>query len=98
MNDLASEIAKVINRHSRENASNTPDFILGEYLLSCLEAFEHASRKRETWFGRFLTPAGPVTGGEFGGAKPFNPDAPMTTPGPVDTSAWEASVRKMSEP
>lgn len=95
---LAPELAALLNRHSRENASNTPDFILAEYMLTCLAAFEHASRKRETWFGRFLTPSGPVTGGEFGGEKvTFNPDAPMTTP-PVDTSAWENAKRNMSEP
>lgn len=69
MSDLEREIQQAINRACRENASNTPDFILAEYLMACLEAYERASRTRETWFGRFLTPAGPVTGGEFGGEK-----------------------------
>lgn len=64
---LKKELSALLNKHSRENASNTPDFLLAEFMLTCLAAFEHTSRQRETWFGRFLTPAGPVTGGEFGG-------------------------------
>lgn len=48
---LAQQIARVINSQSRENDSNTPDFILAEYLVRCLEAFEIASRRREEWFG-----------------------------------------------
>ena len=57
---LASAIEDVINRHCRENASNTPDFILGEYLLTCLQAFEVACRARETWYGKHMEPGGQV--------------------------------------
>lgn len=49
---LAQEFAEVINRRSREDDSDTPDFILGEYLVSCLEAFELASNKREVYYGQ----------------------------------------------
>ncbi|MDD5050969.1 MAG: hypothetical protein PHV93_04525 [Candidatus Pacebacteria bacterium] len=52
---LAEEIRAAINRNSRENASNTPDFILAEYLLACLVAFETASMRREEWYGLHLT-------------------------------------------
>jgi len=55
---LANEIRAAINRCSRENISNTPDFILAEYLLSCLAAFESASRRREEWYGRHLSIGG----------------------------------------
>jgi len=48
------ELRSLINRRSRENISNTPDFILAEYLLTCLEAFESASNAREKWFGKSL--------------------------------------------
>lgn len=53
-NDLQSEIASVLNRFSAENSSNTPDFILAQYLLSCLAAFNEASRAREKWYGTEL--------------------------------------------
>lgn len=52
--NLGADIAEVINKHSRENESNTPDFILGEYLLDCLKAFEKCSNSREAWYGKKL--------------------------------------------
>lgn len=55
---LAEDFAKVINKHSRENASNTPDFILGEYLVHCLINFERASWARESWYGKHLSIGG----------------------------------------
>ncbi len=50
MDSLEKEIGCLINKHSREQDSNTPDFILAEYLLACLGAFEVASNRREGWY------------------------------------------------
>ena len=52
---LRSDIETAINMHSRENDSNTPDFILAEYMLDCLNAFEKCSRRREEWYGKSLS-------------------------------------------
>lgn len=52
---LVRSVTKVINQHSAENASNTPDFILAEMMVSALEAFEEGSRARECWFDKALT-------------------------------------------
>lgn len=49
-------IAEVINRYSKENGSNTPDMLLAEYLIRCLEAFDVCSNRREAWYGVFNTP------------------------------------------
>lgn len=57
---LSDELAAILNRCSRENASNTPDFILAEYMLSCLTAFEKASVRREAWYGKGLRIGGVV--------------------------------------
>ena len=46
------EVRKLINRYSIENYSNTPDFILAEYLSLSLIAFNNATRQRERWYGR----------------------------------------------
>jgi hypothetical protein len=54
--DLRIEIATAINRVSAENGSNTPDFILADYLANCLDAFDKASRAREHWYGIFSEP------------------------------------------
>ena len=55
--DLEREIAAVLNRHSAENASNTPDFILAQYLFGCLVGWNVAVQQRETWYGRDAHPA-----------------------------------------
>lgn len=49
---LEQAIRAVLNSHSAENASDTPDFILAEYLTGCLDAFNQAVRVREKWYGR----------------------------------------------
>jgi hypothetical protein len=48
---LEQELASVLNRHSAENGSNTPDFILAEYMLSCLAAYNSATKKTREWQG-----------------------------------------------
>lgn len=50
MEALEKEITALINKHSREGDSNTPDFILAEYLMACLSTFEFASNRREVWY------------------------------------------------
>lgn len=47
-----SELQTLINRHSIENESNTPDFLLAEYLLGCLSIYEHTVVKRDQWYGQ----------------------------------------------
>lgn len=49
---LRHEIGSAINRACAENSSNTPDFILADYLVSCLAAFDRAVVARERWYGR----------------------------------------------
>ena len=49
---LLSEIESAINRHSAENESDTPDFILAAYISDCLAAFNRAVNMRESWHGR----------------------------------------------
>jgi len=47
-----SELEKLINRESMENGSDTPDFILAEFLTDCLDLFDRTVRAREKWYGR----------------------------------------------
>lgn len=42
------ELTNLINKHSKENQSNTHDFILAEYMIKCLDAFEKAINKRDS--------------------------------------------------
>lgn len=45
--NLREALERAINRFSGENGSNTPDFILAEYLTGCLEAFDEAVKEAE---------------------------------------------------
>lgn len=56
-------IEHLINHHSRENGSDTPDFILAEYLTDCLDAYDKALQRREAWYDRKV---GSWQGGETG--------------------------------
>ena len=50
--EFAKELESLINRHCQENESDTPDFILANYLRDCLSAFNEATNRRERWYGR----------------------------------------------
>jgi hypothetical protein len=49
---FTEELAGLLNRHSMENGSGTPDFILARHLTSCLVAWNCSMREREAWHGR----------------------------------------------
>lgn len=49
--EFVQELESVINRHSMENASGTPDFVLAIFLGNCLDAFNTAIRQRGNWRG-----------------------------------------------
>lgn len=46
------DLISLINKHSMENSSNTPDFILTQYIMACLLAFDTAVQQRESWYDR----------------------------------------------
>lgn len=50
MTTFESELRELLNRYGRENGSNTPDFVLADYLNQCLNAFDMAVRSRDNWF------------------------------------------------
>ncbi len=52
MSDLRKQIEEALNRESAENGSNTPDFILAEFLIDSLAAFDKSVVRREEWYGR----------------------------------------------
>src|SRR3990167_6390670 len=45
------DLRSVINRGSRENVSNTPDFLLAEFLISSLANVDLLISTREKWYG-----------------------------------------------
>jgi hypothetical protein len=49
------ELRDLINSHSKENNSDTPDIILAKYLKRCLDLFDEIIPLREDWYGRAKT-------------------------------------------
>jgi len=47
--DLTQELTQLLTRHSAENASGTPSFILANLLITTLKAFDTAVVTRENW-------------------------------------------------
>jgi len=45
------ELRSLLNRHCKENDSNTPDYLLAEYLIGCLEIYNKTLVARDKWFG-----------------------------------------------
>lgn len=52
MSNFQKELTELINSHCLENESDSPDFILAEYMLDTLDAYNDAVKKREAWYGR----------------------------------------------
>ena len=50
MSTFRKDLESLINRYSIENGSDTPDFILADYLNDCLQAFDKAVVLRHEWY------------------------------------------------
>jgi len=61
--NFETELTGLINHYSIENASNTPDFILAQFISGCLESFNGAVQQREKWYGRQADDADRATQG-----------------------------------
>ena len=58
---LKDDIGATLNAYSAENGSDTPDFILADYLLGCLAVFDATTKLRDKWWGHkhdFVAPGG----------------------------------------
>lgn len=52
MTEFTKELEHLINCKSLENGSNTPDFMLAEFLSQVMAAFDTTVNAREKWYGR----------------------------------------------
>jgi len=48
--NLRVELTGIINRFSLDTVSSTPDFILADYLLACLDAYNKTANSRNSWY------------------------------------------------
>ena len=49
------DLRTAINANSMENGSNTPDWVLRDFLCDCLDAWNTATNARRDWSGPKLT-------------------------------------------
>lgn len=45
------ELTELINRYSLETVSDTPDFVLAQYLLECLGTYNRTIAQRKDYWG-----------------------------------------------
>lgn len=50
--NFQEHLEHIINYYSQENGSDTPDFILAQYLNECLGVWNKNMQRREEWYGR----------------------------------------------
>jgi hypothetical protein len=55
--EFEMELSGLINKHSAENKSGSPDFILAAYLNDCLTAYNKAVAWRDAWHSPQGVPA-----------------------------------------
>jgi len=48
------ELTSLLNKYSKENGSNTPDYILASYLEGCLRVFNYTTKARSEFNGEKL--------------------------------------------
>ena len=46
---FSDELEELLHRFGKEKPSDTPDFILANYLINCLKAFNTAHKRRTEW-------------------------------------------------
>lgn len=49
--EFRDELRKLINRYSKESGSNTPDFILCDFVMNTIDAYDNATKTRTNWYG-----------------------------------------------
>lgn len=74
MSEFQKELSAAINRCCMENDSNTPDWILAQYLSGCLAVFGVAVQQRENWYGRDPRPSNPFDAKAGPDARPAGID------------------------
>jgi len=55
MKEFEKKLVELLNSESMEDGSDTPGFILANYMIGCLKSFNEAVYAREVWYSRIPT-------------------------------------------
>lgn len=56
--EFTNRLREVINSCCKENGSNTPDFLLADFLVDVLNCWDKTIVAREKWYGREVATIG----------------------------------------
>lgn len=48
--EIIKKFTRFVNENSLEKGSDTPDFMLAEYLFNCLQNYNDIMQRRERWW------------------------------------------------
>lgn len=48
-NTFEKELEALLNKYNKEKPSDTPDYVLAEYLVSCLDSYNRTVAARVDW-------------------------------------------------
>lgn len=55
MKEIEKEITEIFNRHGLDTITDTPDYILADYVMTSLYAYLKTKSATEKWFGKKIT-------------------------------------------
>ena len=55
MEEIEKEITEIFNKHGLDTITDTPDYILADYVMTSLYAYLKAKGNTEKWFGKKIT-------------------------------------------
>lgn len=91
MTPLQQELTRLLNGH--ENDSNTPDWLLAQYLQDCLATWNRTMRARDEWYGMTMIPGrGAVRLADVDG--PWSVEAPKGSHATVVASGFAPVARE----
>jgi hypothetical protein len=92
VSDLRAEIESAVNRCSAEGGSGTPDFVLAEFLVASLAAFDAAVRRRDEWWSFTPLVGGTVPAVSGGGLPRTSPPLDAVVVGAAELLWCEADA------
>ncbi len=48
-NVFRKELEALLNKHEKDTGTTTPDFLLANYLIGCMDVYDLTVRKRDNW-------------------------------------------------
>ena len=92
-NALREGLRKLLNENSAENGSNTPDWILSDFLYNVLKELNGAVNKRASWYGRRDGPGQ----SNFVSLEESNAKALKDGPEEMSKAYYEEKIRLLEE-